>query len=266
MVVSKEHYVGIGSSSKGNQTKFYNNGVWVKIDTHGYEGLAEEFSSLVESCIEGVAFVPYYTDLIEVAGSRTYRGCYSYSMFDECRFSFQTLRSILRGGGIPLSIFKKSDIKDSFISVVSSVRSLTGIDIGSYLARTIYLDSLILNEDRHPMNLGLVHDKVTGVYYEAPIFDNGISFLSFEKQYNRNKSLEDNIKMAESKPFSKFYERQVDLVRCLGYPLLRVNKAAVGGIIKNYSSSIYSEEYVIRVKKILLYNLDRFEGRSFVYV
>ena len=49
-----------GSSSKGNQLKFYNNGYWIKLDNQ-YEGLAEDFVSNFERCILDFNSVDYST-------------------------------------------------------------------------------------------------------------------------------------------------------------------------------------------------------------
>lgn len=53
------------SSSKGNQHKFYKDGVWVKIDSrYCSEGLAEEFVSLFEDCIYDFPHVEYKSDKV----------------------------------------------------------------------------------------------------------------------------------------------------------------------------------------------------------
>jgi len=55
-----------------------------------------------------------------------------------------------------------------------------GTDLFGYFASTIVFDSLILNEDRHLGNFGVLRDnhsgKITG---NAPIFDNGISLFNY---------------------------------------------------------------------------------------
>lgn len=171
-----DRFNSTGSSSKGNQIKYYSNNIWYKIDTHGYEGLAECFSSCVESCVVDLGFVPYYEEVFNINGGM-YRGCYSYSMFDITRYKFITLRSILKNNHISLSIFKQSSIRKSILDVISTILEFTGINIGKYLADTLFLDSIILNEDRHPMNLGLIYDTKLKKYSLVPIFDNGIWVL-----------------------------------------------------------------------------------------
>lgn len=40
------------STSKGNQIKWRKGNLWIKADMQGYEGLAEEFASLVLDCTQ----------------------------------------------------------------------------------------------------------------------------------------------------------------------------------------------------------------------
>lgn len=54
------------SSSRGNQTKFYRDGCWVKLDNH-IEGMAEEFSSFLADCILDFPHVQYRS--VEVLSS-----------------------------------------------------------------------------------------------------------------------------------------------------------------------------------------------------
>ena len=64
-----------GSSSKGNQVKFYHNGYWIKLDNQ-YEGLAEDFISKFEKCIVDFNSVDYTTAQFEYQ-DEIRLGCYS---------------------------------------------------------------------------------------------------------------------------------------------------------------------------------------------
>ena len=67
------------------------------------------------------------------------------------------------------------------------------------------LDYLVLNEDRHTGNFGLIRDVSTGKFTEpAPIFDTGSSL--FHNSMTTNESL------AVAKPFNKDHEKQISLV------------------------------------------------------
>jgi len=55
-----------------------------------------------------------------------------------------------------------------------------GTDLYGYFASTLIFDSLILNEDRHLGNFGVLRDNHSGkIIGNAPIFDNGISLFNY---------------------------------------------------------------------------------------
>jgi hypothetical protein len=55
-----------------------------------------------------------------------------------------------------------------------------GTDLFGYYASTLVFDSLILNEDRHLGNFGVLRDNRSGeIIGSAPIFDNGISLFNY---------------------------------------------------------------------------------------
>ncbi|MDR3122036.1 MAG: XRE family transcriptional regulator [Clostridiales bacterium] len=55
-----------------------------------------------------------------------------------------------------------------------------GTDLYDYFASTLVFDSLILNEDRHLGNFGVLRDNRSGeIVGSAPIFDNGISLFNY---------------------------------------------------------------------------------------
>lgn len=111
------------SSSKGNQQKFYKDGVWVKIDNNGcFEGLAEEFVSLFESCIFDFSYVEYKSDIIDY-NDDSYLGCFLYNMYNDCNTSFISLRRLFKQNDIPLSIFTSNDdISKNIMNVVSRLK------------------------------------------------------------------------------------------------------------------------------------------------
>lgn len=73
------------------------------------------------------------------------------------------------------------------------------VDIKNYLKNCITLDYIIKNTDRDFSNLALV--KENNVYKVSPIFDNANGLMSCEN-FNRYKSIEDNLKDLSYKPFS----------------------------------------------------------------
>ena len=70
---------------------------------------------------------------------------------------------------------------------------------------TLLLDYIVLNEDRHFGNFGLIRDANTGEFLRsAPLFDTGSS-LFFDSQRISRTSV-------ESKPFNKNFETQLAMV------------------------------------------------------
>ena len=81
-------------------------------------------------------------------------------------------------------------------------------------------------------------------------------------------AVEENIDFAKSvaRPFSKFYDKQLNALLDLGCPKLKINKSSVDYLLKNYSNKYYSDDLIARVKYILKNRLDYYEGWCFVYV
>ena len=98
--------------------------------------------------------------------------------------------------------------------VIRFIKQSCGLDVRDYLKKTITLDMLILNEDRHLNNLAVIfaedHFKI------APVFDNGISLLTANKSVNWKFGLEDNVKRVIARPFCGSHEK---MVRYLGVGL-----------------------------------------------
>lgn len=256
-------------SSKGNQQKFYKEGVWVKVDNRGCsEGLSEEFISLFEECIYDFNYVKYKSDTI-LYNDNEYLGCYSYNMYNNLDISFISLRQLFKRNNIPLSIFIKSeDTSENILNVVSTIELLTGLNILGYLSKLLMLDCLIVNEDRHYMNLGVCRNIKTGEFVFAPCFDNGSSLFCTDWTYRKRKTLEENIDFAKSvaRPFSKFYDKQLDALLNLGCKPLVINKSRIVWLLDNYYNNLYSDELNKRVKGVLINRLKYYNGKAFVFI
>lgn len=252
-----------GASSRGNQTKFYTSCCWVKLDSaRCCEGLAEVFTSKFEGTLEGFPYVHYYPIEVSYLGE-PYKACYSQSMYYDPGMQFISLRNLFRSNGIPLNIFTRSeDVCENMMNVISEVRRFTGLDISQYLFRTLMLDALIINEDRHQMNLGVC--LKAGRFYEAPVFDNGSSLFCVNWTYRKKANFEDNIRSARSvaRPFSKFFDRQVEACIKLGANPLRVNEKSFRQFIDTFFVGMYSNEENERAKRVLLNRLDYYKGKG----
>lgn len=261
--------VSVNSSSKGNQKKFYKNGFWVKLDNDKCsEGLAEDFVSKFCACVYDFPYVQYESSKFEYR-DEVYNGCYSRNMYSRTDVVFISLRNLMKQWGIPNSVFTKSDIISSNISyVVHLVESNIGLNLLDYFRRLLFLDCLIINEDRHIMNLGVCYCKSDNKFYEAPCFDNGSSLFCTNWTYRKRKTFKENIESAKSvaRPFSKFYDKQLNALLSLGCKPLEINKSSVDYLLMNYYNSLYSEELNLRVKKVLMDRLNYYINKAFIFV
>lgn len=261
--------VQVDSSSKGNQRKFYSNGVWIKLDSQNcYEGLAENFVSKFCECIYDFPYVQYESSKFEY-NDNEYTGCFSRNMYNRQDIVFVSFRSLLKQWGIPQNIFFKEDsVAVNMQNVINLVYKNIGLNLSDYFKRLLMLDCLIINEDRHIMNIGVCYCRSNGLYYEAPCFDNGSSLFCTNWTYRKRKTLEENIEFAKSvaRPFSKFYDKQLQALLDLGFTPLRINRLAVERLLKNYYNPLYSRELNERVKVVLVNRLNYYQGKAFVYV
>lgn len=82
------------------------------------------------------------------------------------------------------------------------------MQIRNSLDQMIVLDYLILNEDRHQNNFGVVRDARTLEYLGAsPVFDTGTSFW-----WSTPTAMIGSLARIHCKPFKKFHEEQIKLV------------------------------------------------------
>lgn len=75
---------------------------------------------------------------------------------------------------------------------------------------TLILDYIVLNEDRHFGNFGMIRNSNTGAFIKpAPVFDTGSSLF--------HNSVVIDSEIIRAKPFSKNFEEQIKLVRISDY-------------------------------------------------
>ena len=241
------------SLSKGSQPKWDVNGMWVKEDFFGYEGLAEDIVSRLLERIENVSFVPYAS----VSIKRNYRahvcGCWSPNFLPEgCEYRplYKLLNLWVPGFKLPENPLEAIQL------VVSLIQENCGLNITEYLAANLYLDAITLNEDRHLNNLGLFYD---GTYSVPPIFDNGLSCLSDERTYG-NLRLFEAVKAVRSKPFSRHFEKQVAALQKLTDFKLKLDRQKALELVDTYTNPLYSQEQVSRACAVLRRGLNTWEG------
>ena len=204
----------ISTSSKGDQSKWRVGDKWVKQNTRGYEGQAEVLASLVleHSALQENDYVKYYPCEIVLPNGDTSTGCYSHDFRGKLQevtlerlfeANFTSTDSILNDKSLSTS--------EKFEQIMQQVQNFTGLDVRLDIARLLAFDALILNEDRHTNNILFLYDPVNNTWQLAPIFDNGLSLLSDEKDYTPGKPLTILKRKVKAKPFNSSFSKQLAL-------------------------------------------------------
>lgn len=191
-------------TSEGTQIKYKKDGYWYKLDTNGREGLCEYLAShlLTYSDLKSDEYILYEQGMINGTP-----GCRSKDYLADKNDEFITIYRLYYnefGRNLAEVLAGFDRVEERIEYTISFVKQSCGIDITDYLAKTITLDSIILNEDRHVNNLALIGSDQG--FRPAPIFDNGHSLLTVNRSVNRNFPMEDNVRRVIAKPFSGSYQ------------------------------------------------------------
>lgn len=202
------------TTSKGNQTKYTNSNIWIKLNYLGYEDIAEVFTSELLKCsnLEPSEYVEYKLCNIndEEKGTK-FNGCVS-KQFIGSGESVITIGRILQKYGLSQGYI--DGIKDTHKRlqiILEKTYMETGIDITDYLRKLFTLDAIILNEDRHIYNIALIVNE-QGQYRIAPIYDNGLSLLSDTHNYTLDTTPDKLIRKIKARTVSSSFKKQVELL------------------------------------------------------
>lgn len=194
--------VRTSGTSDGTQDKYFKDNLWFKIDRYGGEGIAEAVSSLIlkESGMASSLFVEYEPCLINGK-----QGCVCKNFLDDGEdfITFYRLYKNVTGHDLA-GICAKMDYDDAIEYVLDFIKTQTNLDMHEYLANIFELDRIILNEDRHFNNLGVIFNGTE--FSIAPIFDNGKSFLIGNNKASESSTTQEKIKTAYAKSFSPSFE------------------------------------------------------------
>lgn len=249
-------------TSKGNQEKWKKDDYWIKRNFLGYEALSEVIASILMSCIKGFDYVNYERCKINYKGNLSDDVCFSRDFLNDSE-SLVTIGRLIKSTDIyfynsleDLPAFAKAK------KVIEFVNRAIDFDITEYLGKSIYLDSLILNEDRHLFNLALI--KTSTGYRECPVFDNGLSFLSDLFEYPVSRNITNNILDCKARPFSKEFPKQVNIFNSLGVCPLEIRTSSFYRKINKLVVSKSEEVYLERCLDVLDYTMNRLEGLSWI--
>ena len=249
-------------SSKGNQLKWNNNGIWYKADYTGYEGLAEYMIShlLLKSSLRQDEFVLYEPEQIRYKDA-VYSGVKSND-FLEKDWQLITLERLFMtffGQSLYQSIFKISDPEKRLIFLVEQVERVTNLSgFGVYMNKLFTMDAFFLNEDRHTHNIAILMNK-DGRFSYSPIFDNGAGLLADTSlDYPLGKDVYLQIKEVRAKTISADFDEQLDLSEKLygNHLKFHFQTKDVSNLLDGIS--IYSQEEKDRVRDILLSQMKKY--------
>lgn len=204
----------ISTSSKGDQSKWRVGDKWVKQNTRGYEGQAEVLASLVlaHSTLQETDYVMYHPCEIILPDGKKSIGCYSQDF--RGKLQEVTLERLFEANFTSTDLIfndKSLSTNEKFEQIMQQVQQFTGLNVRLSIARLLAFDALILNEDRHTNNILFLYNPIEKTWQLAPIFDNGLSLLSDEKDYTPGKPLTILKRKVKSKPFNASFSKQLAL-------------------------------------------------------
>lgn len=202
-------------SSKGNQLKWENDGIWYKADYTGYEGLAEYMIShlLKKSTLSEEEYVLY--DLEEIKyKTMIYKGVKSKNFLKD-GWQIITLERLFQNffsESLYQSLYKIVEHDNRLIFLVDQVERMTGLqEFGVYMNKLFTIDAFFLNEDRHTHNIAVLMNE-KGEFEYCPIFDNGASLLSdTTMDYPMGEDVYMLFNQAHSKTICNNFDEQLDI-------------------------------------------------------
>jgi hypothetical protein len=249
-------------SSKGNQLKWENKGIWYKADYTGYEGLAEYMIShlLKKSTLTENEFVCYDLEKIKYS-SVIYNGVKSKNFLNE-DWQIITLERLFKnffGESLYKTLYRIPEYKERLHFLVQQVERITGLqNFGIYMNKLLTIDAFFLNEDRHTHNIAVLMNG-NGDYMYCPIFDNGAGLLSDTTMdyplSGDTYSLIDNV---QSKTICSEFDEQLDISESLYNMNLKFHftKKDVNELLVN--AGAYPEEIRNRVETVIFAQMRKY--------
>lgn len=210
------------TSSKGNQEKWFDEAAnrWYKLDSFGYEALAEALISrlLEKSNIKTdtpFSFASYRPERLSVH-KRERTGCSSENFLKngESLITLNKLFALRSNTSLRASLEKLPSDKKRIKYLAEATAEITSLEhFPEYLTLLFEVDSLFLNDDRHLNNIAVIEKD--GKYGYCPIFDNGAALLSnmqFSPSDIEPKAL---IRLSVARPFNTSFTRQMNTARNL---------------------------------------------------
>ena len=249
-------------SSKGNQLKWENKGIWYKADYTGYEGLAEYMIShlLKKSTLAENEFTCYDLEKIKY-GTVIYNGVKSKNFLSE-DWQIITLERLFKsffGESLYKALYRIPEHEERLHFLVQQVERMTGLQkFGIYMNKLLTIDALFLNEDRHTHNIAVLMNG-KGDYAYCPIFDNGAGLLAdTTMDYPLSGDVYRLMDNVQSKTICSEFDEQLDISEALYKTNLKFNftKKDVTELLKN--AEVYPKEIRNRVETIIFAQMRKY--------
>lgn len=250
-------------SSKGNQLKWENDGIWYKADYIGYEGLAEYMIShlLKKSTLLKDEFVLYDLERIKYK-SNIYTGVRSRNFLEE-GWQLLTLERLFQnffGQSLYRAIYDITECENRLRFIVEQVERVTGLqNFGIYLNKLFTIDAFFLNEDRHTHNIAVLM-STDGKFAYCPMFDHGAGLLSDTRMdYPLSEDVYELMKQTSAKTISQDFDEQLDVSEKLYKGNLKFffKKQDIKELLGKVTE--YSEEEKQRAETILYEQMRKYE-------
>ena len=181
----------IASSSKGEQEKFYDpeKRMYIKLPFY-YEGTY--WKDYMVEHLSGRIFGEDYTLGVPIVDQEivmTDRNLPAVRSKDFCSDNEQwfSLARVYERYMVYVEDCRSG--QERLWQIINTAKDCCGVDIVPYLCVMFVADTLLLNEDRHYNNLGLLY-KSDDVFEIAPLFDFGLGLFEHSSQYE-GKTLEE---------------------------------------------------------------------------
>ena len=134
------------------------------------------------------------------------------------------------------------------------------IGVGEYLTLLLELDAFFLNEDRHTNNLAVIRNEKTMEFRYCPVFDNGLALLSDLNEYSLDQDIYDCIGRVHAKPFSRYFEEQVDAAEEL-YGIQLHFFFSIKDISREleFAGELYDEKICRRAEQVLFEQMRKYQ-------
>lgn len=249
-------------SSKGNQLKWENDGIWYKADYTGYEGLSEYMIShlLEKSTLQEAEYVIYDTEQIQYKRN-LYHGAKSHTFLkDDWQIvTLERLFKTVQNASLNSMLWRIENVENRLTFLVENVERLTGLqDFGIYMNKLLTVDTFFLNEDRHTHNIAVLMNG-EGKFAYCPIFDNGAGLLSdTTMDYPMEEDVYALMQEVKAKTISTDFEEQLDVSEKLYGCNLHFHFTKQD--VRNYLER--AEEYPVRIRqrveKIIFYQMNKY--------